>query len=92
MLGVDLDSVRTIAYVVVAVLVVAALLSAWALRKVVSKLMTAAVLVGIALLVWSQRSSLDECADRVQATLRAGAVDETSCTFFGRDVTIPGRG
>ena len=29
-----------------------------------------------------------ECADRVGATLHVGAVDDTTCTFLGRDVTV----
>ena len=40
------------------------------------------------LVVWTQRVDVGECADRVGATLAAGAVDDTTCTFFGQDVTV----
>ena len=39
-------------------------------------------------MVWTQRASLNDCADGVLESLRAGAVDDATCTFFGRDVTI----
>ncbi len=42
----------------------------------------------MAAVAWGQRVSLSDCADRVGETLTAGAVDDTTCTFLGRDVTI----
>ena len=39
----------------------------------------------LALLVWTQRSSLDECADKVR---EGGLRVDTTCSFFGRDIKI----
>lgn len=92
MFGITLETARNVAVAVVGGLVVIAIASAWLVKQIASKLILAGVLVGLALLVWSQRASLDDCAARVQSTLREGAVDDTTCTFFGRDIKIEGRG
>ncbi len=84
----DLDTVRNVAFVVVVGAVLLAVVSAFVVKAVVGKVVTIVMLGGLAVLVWSQRQTLQDCADRVGATLGAGAVDDTTCTFFGRDVTI----
>ncbi|MET0324933.1 MAG: hypothetical protein ABW219_06900, partial [Ilumatobacteraceae bacterium] len=58
------------------------------IKTIVAKLLTVAVLALLALVVWTQRVDVGECADRVGVTLAAGAVDDTTCTFFGQDVTV----
>jgi hypothetical protein len=84
----DLETVRNVALVVVAGAVVLALVTAYLVKAVVGKIVSIVLLGGLAVLVWSQRQSLQDCADRVETTLGAGAIDDTTCTFFGRDVTI----
>jgi len=86
--AITLDGARDGAIVVAVVGVVAALLAVWLLEQIVSKLVTVAVAGVLVALVWSQRTSLDECADRVAATLTDGALDDGSCTFFGQDVIV----
>ena len=61
---------------------------AWVVRTVTSKLLALAVVAAVAVVVWSQRAALQDCADRVGATLAAGSVDDTTCAFFGREVTV----
>lgn len=84
----DLGTVRNVAFLVVVGAVLLAVVSAFVVKAVVGKVVTIVLLGGLAVLVWSQRQTLQDCADRVGATLGAGAVDDTTCTFFGRDVTI----
>lgn len=88
MFGLDLDTVRNVALVVVVVALLLAAVTAFVVKAVVGKVVTIVVLGGLAVLVWSQRQTLQDCADRVGETLGAGAVDDMTCTFFGRDVTI----
>lgn len=93
MLAISLETARNAALVVALIAVGLAVLSAWIVKAIVAKVVTAAVLVGLGLVVWTQRASLDDCADTVQERLSAGAdVVDTTCTFFGRDVPIPTRG
>jgi hypothetical protein len=86
--GLDFDAVRNVALAVVVAAAVLALVTAYVVKAVVGKVVSIVLLGGLAVLVWSQRQSLEDCADRVGSTLGAGAVDDTTCTFFGRDVTI----
>lgn len=89
--GFDLDTAKNSSLYTVAVAVLLALAAVWLVKQVVTKVLTVAVLLAIAGLVWSQRAELTDCADDVRATIAAGAFDETTCNFFGQDVTIPGR-
>ncbi len=85
----DLTTVRDVALAIVTGAVVLAVVFAVVIRWVVGKLVTVLVLGSLAAVVWWQRETLQECAGDVGQTLAAGASDATTCTFFGRDVTVP---
>jgi len=91
-LGITLDTAKNIAIGVVVVFLVGSLLAAWLMKTIVQKIAVAAVLALLAFAVWTQRTSLQECADKVQENFEldgttANFVD-TDCTFFGFEVTI----
>jgi hypothetical protein len=88
-LGLEFDTVRNGALIAIGVVVVLAIVAAWIVKAVLGKLAVLALLGALAAVVWSQRETLVECADRVGATLPAGAVDDATCTFLGRDVSVP---
>jgi hypothetical protein len=88
-LALTLGQAKTIAVLVTLLLVALAIGSAWLMKTVAQKAAVAAILVLLAALVWSQRSSLQQCADKVKAEVRAGGTQvDTTCTFIGRDVKI----
>jgi len=86
--GINLDTARNVAVVVAVVALVLAVLSAWLMKVMISKIAGALVLGVIALLAWTQRTALDDCAAVVRDRLSADTADDTTCTFFGRDVTV----
>ena len=89
MVALTLGEAKNIALAVVAVLVLLAIGSAWLMKTVMQKVALVVILGLLAVLVWSQRASLDECADKVQAAVDAGGTQvDTTCTFLGRDVQI----
>jgi hypothetical protein len=88
-LGLELDTVRNVALLAIAVAVLVVLLGAWLIKAIVGKLVVVGLVGGLAVVVWSQRESVQDCAARVGTTLQAGAVDDATCTFFGRPVTVP---
>jgi hypothetical protein len=90
MFAIDLQQARNIAIGIVVVLAVLAFLSAWLIKSVVSKVITVGLMALLAFAVWTQRASLDDCADRLRAKADVGDFSETTCSFFGADVTIPG--
>jgi len=94
MLALTLGQAKTIAMLVVAGLIVLALASAWVMKEVMQKVALVVILGLVALLVWTQRASLQECADKVRATrvlLPDSDVDsdvDTTCSFLGRDIEV----
>ncbi len=87
MLALTLGQAKTIAVLVVVGLILLALASAWIMKEVMQKVALVVILGLLALLVWTQRASLQECADKVRA-VRATADVDTTCSFLGRDIEI----
>lgn len=84
-LGLSLDTAKNVAMVAIAAFAALSVVSAVVVKAIVTKLILVAVLVAAAVGVWSQRSNLQDCADRARAGVGTGSV---SCTFFGRNVTL----
>ena len=91
MVALTLQSAKNIGILVVCAFAALTLMSAVVVKKVTTKLIMMGVLAGMALLVWSQRSSLQSCADRVNERGVSVAQDEVTCSFFGKDITVPAR-
>ena len=90
MLALTLGQAKTIAVLVVVVLLGLAVASAWLMKEVMQKVAFVVILGLLALLVWSQRSSLQECSEKVRAagtSINDPDVD-TTCSFLGRDIEI----
>ena len=90
MLALTLGQAKTIAVLVVVVLLALAVASAWLMKEVMQKVALVVILGLLALLVWSQRSSLQECSEKVRAagtSINDPDVD-TTCSFLGRDIEI----
>lgn len=92
MIAVTLEQASTIAIVATTTLIVAAVLSFWVMKSLVQKLVVAVLLGLLAFAVWTQRSALQDCADKVEQNFeRTGAdvtVIDTQCSFFGLSITI----
>jgi hypothetical protein len=89
MLALGLDAAKNIAIAVVIGFVALSLLAASAIKNVTGKIITSLLMIGFALGVWTQRSSLQECADRVKDKAEVGDYSTTTCTFFGTEVNLP---
>jgi uncharacterized membrane protein YfcA len=91
-LAVTLESAKTIAVAVVVIFIAGAFLAAWIMKTIVQKVATVLVLALLAFAVSSQRTSLQECADRVQDNIEKDrmtiTVTETDCSFFGTTITV----
>lgn len=92
MLALTLDNAETIAIVAATALAVGAVVSFWVMKSIAQKLAVAALLGLLAYAVWTQRVSLQDCADKVQDNFELAASDliitDTDCSFFGFTVTI----
>ena len=86
MLALNVAAVKQLAVAVVIVLVVGAVAAAAIIRSIVTKVLMVVILAGLALTVWSQRSNLESCANRVRS---ASANTDVTCSFFGVEVDVP---
>jgi hypothetical protein len=84
-----LDNVKIGAVVALGVLVLLALIVASVIRKLTAKVVTIALLAGVGVAVWSQRTALETCATRAKDRVEIGDPGGVICSFFGRSVTIP---
>ncbi|MEN9792013.1 MAG: hypothetical protein RL330_91 [Actinomycetota bacterium] len=61
-------------------------------RSIVGKLMSAVFFSAIAIAAFTQRQAIVDCVDKVRGEVNAAnPLDtriETTCTFFGRDITL----
>jgi hypothetical protein len=89
MAGISLDTIRTLATVGAVGFVVIALLAGILLKSLAQKAAFLVIFGLLALLIWTQRQSLEDCAAVVQASLQSGG-QKASCSFLGLNVTIPG--
>ena len=91
-LALTLDDAKTIAIVAATALAVGAVVSFWVMKSLVQKLAVAALLGALAFAIWTQRVSLQDCADKVQDNFELAGTDvavaDTDCSFFGVTVTI----
>ena len=71
MFGLTLDAAKDIAVAVVIVFLVGSIAAIWIMKTIIQKVATAAVLLLLAFAVYSQRTSLQDCADKVQGQLRS---------------------
>jgi hypothetical protein len=84
-LGLTLGEAKTIAVVAVIAFLALAIAFVWIMQTIAQKAALAVIMGLLALLVWTQRTALDECADKVR---EGGIGGDTTCSFFGRDVRI----
>src|SRR5687768_4985307 len=85
-LAIDVDGAKTLALALVGGFVVLSIVSAIVIKKITTKLISTLLLVGLALGVWTQRSELQDCAERARDRAAAGIQGDLSCSFFGTDV------
>jgi len=77
-------------YGIIGVLVIG-LLAAIVVRKVVGKIISLVITVGLAAVLLGQRGAIDDCVKKVQTEIKTPTANvlDTSCKFFGKDIKIP---
>lgn len=92
-LAVEVDSIRTGAVVAIAVIVVIGALAVKMFVNTVVRLVTVAVVVALAIAIWTQRDALSDCAERAKSVADVSSGDlargSIACTFFGVTIDVP---
>ena len=92
MLGLTLDEAKNVALVAATVFAIGAIVAIWVMKSIVQKVLVAVLLVMLAFAAWSQRESLQECADKVQASVSTAVDDATATTTTAVGATAPDGG
>jgi hypothetical protein len=89
MIAMTVESAKNIGIAVAGGALVVMVVMAWLIKNVVTKVMSVVILGGLAFGVWTQRSSLETCANKVKDRALVGGVNEISCSFLGSDIKVP---
>lgn len=87
-LAITAESAANLAVIVAIALVLLAALLAKVLIGNMAKALAAVVLVAAAIFVWSQRTALQDCVDKVQAEARDAAAGAAECTVSGLTFSV----
>lgn len=92
MLALSLDAAKNAAALVAVVFLVGSFAAMWLMKSIVQKLLVASLLLLVAFAAFTQRTSLQDCADKVQASVARDGLDitvvDSECSFFGMTVTV----
>jgi hypothetical protein len=91
-IALSLDAAKNIAIAVAVVFAIGSVAAAWVMKTIIQKVVTALVLAVLAFAVWTQRTSLQDCADKVKDAYERDGTSvsfiDTDCSFFGTTITI----
>ena len=88
MTAMTVDTAKNIAIAIAVGLVALMLVMAWVIKNVTAKLLTVIVVGGLAFGIWTQRSSLQDCADKVKARSALGDRSDVTCSFLGSNIKV----
>lgn len=86
------DMVKNISMGVVGLAAVLALVVMRVVSSIVSKAILLVLLVALGIAAYSQRSSINDCAKKIEALYAAGAPPagtKAECTFLGKKIKVP---
>jgi Iap family predicted aminopeptidase len=79
-LALSLDEAKNLALVAATVFAIGAIAAIWVMKTIVQKVLVAVLLIMLAFAAWSQRESLQDCADKVEANIRIPTSATTTST------------
>jgi high-affinity Fe2+/Pb2+ permease len=89
MTAMTVESAKNIGIAVAIGLIIVMVLMAWLIRNVLTKLICVLIVGGLAFGVWTQRSSLEDCAQKVKDRGALGDTSGATCSFLGADIDVP---
>lgn len=88
MTALSLESAKTIAIVIAIAFLAFAVISAWVIKNVTTKLIMVVLMAALAIGVWTQRTSLQDCATKAKDQAEELSTTAITCTFFGTEVEV----
>lgn len=88
MTAMTVESAKNIGIAVAVALVALMLVLSVVIKNVTAKLLSIVIVGGLAFGVWTQRSSLQDCAEKVKARGVLGDRSDVTCSFMGSDINV----
>ena len=88
MTAMTLETAKNIGIAVAVALVALMLVMAVVVKNVTAKLLSVVIIGGMAFGVWTQRSSLEDCADKVRSRTAVNDTSQVTCSFLGSDIKV----
>ena len=88
MTALTVESAKDLGIVVAAILIGLMVAMAWLVKNVTAKIISIVLIGGLAFGVWTQRSSLQDCAKRGRERVAVGNTTDVSCSFLGTDIKV----
>jgi thiol:disulfide interchange protein len=87
--GIEPDQLKAAAIVALLLLALALFIALRMIRKMVTRVVLAGLLVAAGAFVYAQRDDLDACQKKVRAQLAATGTQDCTCEFAGVKVKVP---
>jgi len=84
----DIQTLKNIALGLSGASIIVGLILMKVVSSIVGKVVSLVIFVAIALAGYSQRAQIIDCAHSVKSQATATASVNTTCTFFGQDITV----
>ncbi|MEI6198984.1 MAG: hypothetical protein WCP83_03505 [Actinomycetota bacterium] len=84
----DIQTLKNIALGLSGASIIVGLILMKVVSSIVGKVVSLVIFVAIALAGYSQRAQIIDCANSVKSQATATASVNTTCTFFGQDITV----
>lgn len=88
MTAMTLETAKNIGIAVAVGLVALMLVMAVVVKNIMAKLLVIVVIGGMAFGVWTQRTSLQDCANKVRSRDAVNDTSTVTCSFLGSDIKI----
>lgn len=85
----DTNDAKTIGTIVIVAFIALGVLSAWLMKTIVQKVILVVILGGLAVFVYSQRTSLDQCVNDITVAISDSDQQSATCSFVGFEVELP---
>ena len=92
MLAFTTDTAKQFGLYAIGAVLVLGVLSAIVVRKVIGKIISLVITLGLVATLGGQRSAIKDCVDKAKAQARSavgGNVADITCSFFGTDIKVP---
>jgi hypothetical protein len=86
--SINVDTVKNLALGLSGASLLVGLVMMKVVSSIVGKIVSLVVFLAIALAGYSQRAAVIDCANSVKDQASATASVDTTCTFFGQDITV----